>query len=62
MRIEAKDNTIMNVTIDPNAKQAFQKKSQGQELDNNQQIIDIIFNPNVGMYDVQSDTGPSFCD
>ena len=60
MRIEAKDNTIMNVTIDPNSPQAFQKKSQGQELDNNQQIIDIIFNPNVGMYDVQSDTGPSF--
>jgi len=60
MRIEAKDNTIMNVTIDPKSPQAFQKKSQGQELDNNQQIIDIIFNPNVGMYDVQSDTGPSF--
>ena len=64
MRIEAKDNTIMNVTIDPNADQPFQKVEppQGQAPlnDNNQQIIDIIFNPNVGIYDVQSDTGPSF--
>jgi hypothetical protein len=63
MRIEAKDNSIMNVTIDPNAEQAFQKKENpnGQlDQDNNQQIVDIIFNPNVGIYDVQSDVGPSF--
>lgn len=64
MRIEAKDNTIMNVTIDPKAEKPFQKieGEQGQQPanDNNQQIIDIIFNPNVGIYDVQSDTGPSF--
>ena len=65
MRIEAKDNTIMNVTIDPDASKPLQKvdpsQQQGQPpSDNNQQIIDVIFNPSVGMYDVQSDTGPSF--
>lgn len=63
MRIEAKDNTIMNVTIDPNADQALQKiPSPNGEIptDNQQQIVELIFNPNVGMYDVQSDTGPSF--
>jgi len=63
MRIEAKDNTIMNVTIDPNAEQALQKiDNQNGEIpqDNNQQIVDLIFNPNVGIYDVQSDVGPSF--
>lgn len=63
LRIEAKDNSIMNVTIDPNAEQAFQKKDNPNgeiSQDNNQQIVDIIFNPSVGIYDVQSDVGPSF--
>lgn len=62
MRIEAKDNTIMNVTIDPNAEQALQKVPNGDEIpqDNNQEIVNLIFNPNVGIYDVQSDVGPSF--
>lgn len=63
MRIEAKDNTIMNVTIDPNAEQALQKidNPNGEiPTDNQQQIVDLIFNPNVGIYDVQSDVGPSF--
>jgi len=62
MRIEAKDNTIMNVTIDPNADQALQKISPEGEIptDNSQQMVDLIFNPNVGIYDVIADTGPSF--
>lgn len=62
MRIEAKDNTIMNVTIDPSAEQALQKQPNGDEIpqDNNQEIVNLIFNPNVGIYDVQSDVGPSF--
>jgi len=62
MRIEAKDNTIMNVTIDPNADQALQKVQPQGEIptDNSQQMVDLIFNPNVGMYDVIADTGPSF--
>ncbi len=62
MRIEAKDNTIMNVTIDPTAKEPMKKvESPGvPQDDNNQQIIDVIFNPNVGNYAVVSDTGPSY--
>lgn len=62
MRIEAKDNSIMNVTIDPNAEQALQKIPNEGEIpqDNNQEIVNLIFNPNVGIYDVQSDVGPSF--
>jgi hypothetical protein len=62
MRIEAKDNTIMNVTIDPDAEQALQKVDNEGEIpqDANQEIVNLIFNPNVGIYDVQSDVGPSF--
>ena len=63
-RIEARDGTVMNVTIDPNAPQAMQKlappQNQMPPTDNTQQIIEVIFNPNVGMYDVQSDVGPSY--
>src|SRR5258708_3902713 len=61
IRIEAKDGSVMDVKIDPNAKQAFQKVNQDNpQTDNTQQIAEIIFNPGVGTYDVQSDTGPSF--
>ena len=61
IRIEARDGSVMDVTIDPNAQQPMQKVGQEQpELDNTQQIAQIIFNPGVGTYDVQSDTGPSF--
>lgn len=62
MRIEAKDNTIMNVTIDPSYEKPYEKvETEGvPQNDNNQQIVDVIFNPNVGNYAVVSDTGPSF--
>lgn len=62
LRIEAKDNTIMNVTIDPNAQQALEKVPNEGEIptDNSQEIVSLIFNPNVGIYAVQSDVGPSF--
>lgn len=61
IRIEAKDGSVMDVTIDPNAPQPMQKVNQDQpESDNAQEIAQIIFNPGVGTYDVQSDTGPSF--
>jgi hypothetical protein len=60
-RIEAKDGSIINLTIDPNAAQAFQKLvPEDQATNSDEAIINVIFNPNVGMYDVQSDTGPSF--
>lgn len=63
MRIEAKDNTIMNITIDPNAEQALQKQDNPNgeiTKDNSQEVVNLIFNPSVGIYAVQSDVGPSF--
>lgn len=61
IRIEARDGSVMDVTIDPNSSSPFQKVGQEQpQTDNTQQIAQIIFNPGVGTYDVQSDTGPSF--
>lgn len=75
MRIEAKDGTILNLTIDPDHSEAMSKVLPGQNPDQPQQqlaqpdpnapiptekILDIIFNPNIGSYTVVSDTGPSF--
>jgi hypothetical protein len=61
MRIEAKDGSMIDLTIDPNAAQAFQKLAvDGGSSSSEESIIKIIFNPNVGQYAVQSDTGPSF--
>lgn len=59
-RIEAKDGTIMNVTIDPKAPQAYQKNVDPNNQDKSQQMVDIIFNPNVGEYDVLAEVGPSY--
>jgi len=61
IRIEAKDGSIINLTIDPEASQAFQKLiPDEQPTSSEESIINVIFNPNVGDYAVQSDTGPSF--
>lgn len=64
MQMEAKDGTILNVNIDPNAQQGLQQlpPQPGQPLpiDNGQQIKFYVFNPNIGIFDIQSDTGPSF--
>jgi hypothetical protein len=62
MQIESKDGTVINLTIDPEAAQAFQKllPDGEQPTQSNEQIMNVIFNPNVGKYTVQSDTGPSF--
>lgn len=61
MRIEAKDGTVINLTIDPKAKEAYKKiLPEGEPSVSNEQMIEVIFNPNVGIYTVQSDTGPSF--
>lgn len=59
MQIQAMDGKILNVTIDPKAEQHFQKL-QAQEEDRKQKVERILLNPNVGQYDVQADTGPSF--
>ena len=68
MRIEAKDGTILNLTIDPDHNAAMSKMlpQNGQAgFDPNapiptEKVLDIIFNPNIGNYAVISDTGPSF--
>src|ERR1700743_378984 len=54
IRIEAKDGSVMDVTIDPNAPEAFTKApamdvtTGNVDTDNSQQIIKVVFNPNVG--------------
>jgi len=64
MRIEATDGSVMNVTIDNEAPTPMAKvpppEGQQPDIDKNQQMVSLIFNPSVGIYDVQSDTGPSF--
>ncbi len=61
-RIEARDGRILNVTIDPDAEEGVKNLTdpEGIQMDKNRQVEEILFNPNVGYYDVQADTGPSF--
>lgn len=57
LRIEGEDGIVKNIRIDPNAPQGAQKiPSQ----DPNAKSVDIILNPNVGQYSVESDVGPSY--
>jgi hypothetical protein len=58
-RITASDGTVINMTIDPEAPQAVQE-IQTEEKDKEERIKELVFNPNIGTYDIQSDTGPSF--
>ena len=61
IKIISRDGTKKHIQIDPNASQAHQKLDNlNQDQDISKQIERYIFNPNVGMYDVQSDTGPSY--
>src|SRR5216684_902806 len=61
-RIMASDGSIMNVTIDPELQQEMVKGGNPQQpmMDKDQQVIEIAFNPNFGIYDIQADTGPSY--
>lgn len=47
------DGTQAEVTIDPNADQAYQEVKEPD-------IVRVMFNPNVGKYEVQSDVGPAY--
>lgn len=66
MEIEAKDGTVMSLTIDPNFKgpqgEGFAKQVPDQNQDPSlpNLPVSVIFNPNVGKFAVQSDNGPSF--
>ncbi len=62
-QIMATDGSILNVTIDPEAEQGYQKlpePPEGRQMVDGKQIEEIIFNPNFGIYDIQADTGPSY--
>jgi Phage P22-like portal protein len=63
-RIASVDGKVMDVQIDTKAPAAYHKiptpEGHQPKKDKQQEIENIIFNPSVGIYDVQSDTGPSF--
>lgn len=56
LNIQAKDGTLINLTIDPNAEKGFDK----QLTEGDDPTVNIIFNPKVGEFAVISDAGPSF--
>lgn len=55
LRIRGDDGMMKNITIDPQAQAAVQKKQ-----DQDKQEVQIIFNPNVGEFAVEVDIGPSY--
>jgi hypothetical protein len=55
LHIEGADMTNRQVTIDPDAKEAFVKTKNETDT-----AEEIVFNPLVGEYEVVSDPGPSF--
>jgi Phage P22-like portal protein len=55
IRILAEDGTDHEVEIDPTAAQAYARKQAENEED-----VRAIFNPNIGLYDVEADTGPAY--
>jgi hypothetical protein len=55
LHIEGEDLTKRVITIDPDAEEAFKKTKKETET-----AEEIIFNPNVGEYEVVSDPGPNF--
>lgn len=55
MQILADDGTTMNVALDPQAKQSYQKHVLGD-----QQAVVHVLNPGVGKYEVQADIGPNY--
>ncbi len=55
VKIMGEDGVEHEVQIDPNAQQAFEAKQM-----ENQQVIQSIFNPAVGRYDVEADIGPAY--
>jgi hypothetical protein len=59
IRILAKDGTEGAVKIDPNAQHAHQP-TQDPNQEAESQIVSAIFNPNVGRYEIESDTGPGY--
>lgn len=61
-KILARDGSRMNIKIDTSYQEGVKNISDPNTplMDNGQKVIEYIFNPDFGMYDVQSDTGPSY--
>lgn len=60
-QILTRDGTKMNIHIDPNAPQASQEMpTLNTDQDRSKRVEQVLFNPNVGTYDIRADTGPSF--
>jgi hypothetical protein len=60
-QILTRDGRKVNIQIDPQAPQAYQKgPTLNLDQDRSKQIEQVVFNPNVGMYDLRADSGPSF--
>lgn len=53
IQIMGKDGTQSKVTIDPNADEAYQEVQE-------QDVVNVLFNPNVGKYEVMSSPGPAY--
>lgn len=55
VKILARDGTDMEIKIDPTAQQAFQ-----QQVNQDNEVISRVLNPNIGHYEVVSDIGPAY--
>lgn len=55
IKIMAEDGVEHQVTIDPKAQAAYLEKQKEQK-----EVVEGIFNPNVGKYDVEADIGPAY--
>ena len=53
IQILGKDGEQSKVTVDPQAQKAIEEKREGE-------ITNVLFNPNVGKYEVESDVGPAY--
>lgn len=53
IQILGRDGTQSKVTVDPQLEQAVLQKHEGE-------IVNVLFNPNVGKYEVESDVGPAY--
>lgn len=55
LQILAEDGQSLQVKLDPTLAQAYK-----QEQDENGEIVERVFNPSIGTYDVQADVGPGY--
>lgn len=53
IQIMGQDGTQSKVMLDPNAPEAYQEVTE-------QDVVQVLFNPNVGKYEVQSAPGPAY--